>query len=105
MIEQFVRGAAALRRLKVNPLGTHLESFSAVVAQRGYARWTIRSQVSLLADLGRWLKRKGLSVRDLCPRVIDAFLDRRRRARALRRGSAATLRQFLDHLQTAGVIA
>ncbi len=104
MVERFFRDVA-LRRLRVNPLRTHLDSFSAVVAQRGYARWTIRAQLSLLADLGRWLKRRGLNVRNLCPRVTDAFLDRRRRASARRRGSAATLRQFLDHLQTAGVLA
>lgn len=104
MVERFFKGAA-LRRLTVNPLGCHLDSFSTVVAQRGYARATIRSQLWLLADLGRWLRRKGLSVRDVRSSVIDAFLRRRRRASGLRRGDEATLRRFVEHLQTEGVIA
>lgn len=104
MVERFFKGAA-LRRLTVNPLGCHLDSFSTVVAQRGYARATIRSQLWLLADLGRWLRRKGLSVRDVRSSVTDAFLRRRRRASGLRRGNEATLRRFVEHLQTEGVIA
>ena len=104
MVERFFRDGVAPQRVKANLLGCHLDAFSTVVAPRGYAQSTIRSQLWLLADLGRWLKRKGLRVRDLRPSVTDAFLHRRRGASGLRRGSAATLRRFLEHLQTERVI-
>lgn len=102
MVERFVNDGEARRRLRSNLLGCHLDSFSARGAQCGYARSTIRSQLWLLADLGRWLQWKGFRVGDLSPRLTDAFLHRRRR---VQRGSAATLRHFLDHLRTEGVVA
>lgn len=104
MVERFFRDGAAPERLRASPIGPHLDSFTTVVMQRGYARSTIRLQLWLLADLGRWLKRQVLSIGDLRASVTDAFLKRRRRARRLRRGDAATLHLFLDHLQAEGVI-
>lgn len=104
MLDRFFRDGTAPQRLRANPLGSQLDSFTTVVTQRGYARATIRLQLWLLADLGRWLRRKALSIGDLRATVIDAFITRRRRARRLRRSDAATLRLFLDHLQTKGVI-
>lgn len=38
MLERFFRDGAALWCLRDNPLACHLDSFSTVVAQRGYAR-------------------------------------------------------------------
>jgi integrase len=104
MVERFFKDSAAAERLRANLLGPHLDSFSGLVAQLGYARSSIRLRLWLLADLGRWLARRALRVRDLRASVVDDFIGRRRRAAQLRRGDAATLRLFLEHLQTKGVI-
>src|SRR5207245_4278370 len=98
MLDQFFRDGAAAQRLRANPLGSHLDSFIAVVSRLGYARSTIRTQLWLLADLGRWLRRRALGIKALRARVTDDFIGGRRRAGRLGRGDAATLRLFLDHL-------
>lgn len=104
MLDQFFRDPTAAQRLRANPLGSHLDSFTALVSRLGYARSTIRTGLWLIADLGRWLRRRALSVKDLRAGVTDDFLGRRRRAGRLHRGDAATLRLFLGHLQSDGVI-
>jgi site-specific recombinase XerD len=103
MLDQFF-GDGAAQRLRANPLGSHLDSFTAVVSGLGYARSTIRLQLWLLADLGRWLRRRAFSAKALRVRVTDAFIGGRRRAGRLRRGDAVTLRLFLDHLRAENVI-
>jgi hypothetical protein len=46
----------------------------------GYASWTAKSMVHLLADLSRWLQRHALMPMDLTEQRVDAFLqDRYRR--------------------------
>ncbi len=104
MLDQFFRDGAAAQRLRANPLGSHLDSFTAVVSRLGYARSTIRTQLWLLADLGRWLRRRALGIKSLRGGVTDDFIGPRRRAGRLGRGDAATLRLFLDHLRAEDVI-
>jgi len=104
MLDQFFRDGAVAQRLRVNPLGSHLDSFVAVVSRLGYARSTIRTQLWLLADLGRWLRRRALGIKALRARVTEDFIGRRRCAGRLGRGDAATLRLFLDHLRAEDVI-
>lgn len=105
MLDLFVKGGPAQRLRASTPLGLHLDSFTALVSGLGYARATIRGQLGLLAELGRWLRRRSLGLAALRTRITDEFLDGRRRAGRVRRGDAATLRLFLDHLRKEGVIA
>lgn len=104
MLEQFFEDCAATQRLRATLLGSHLDSFAALVSRLGYSRSTGRAQLRLLADLGRWLERHALGVRDLGAAVAEGFVGERRRSRRLRRGDAQTLRLFLDHLRAEGVI-
>ena len=105
MLDQFFTDGAAALRLRASLLAAHLDSFAACVSRVGYARSTVRTQLSLLVDLGRWLTRHALRVRDLRTAVTEKFLSARRRQRRERRGDAATLRLFLDHLRAEGVIS
>lgn len=105
MLDQFFGDRAAAHRLRAGLLGPHLDSFAARVSRLGYARSTVRTQLRLLVDLGGWLTRHALGVRDLRTGVAEGFLSTRRRARRVRRGDAQTLRLFLDHLRAEGVIA
>src|SRR5262245_52925589 len=104
MVDHFLRDDAAIARMRASPLGSQLDSFAAVLAALGYTRASIRDRLWTLAALGRWLKRRGLSVTDLRREITAAFLARRASRRLVRRGGAATLRLFLDHLESNGII-
>jgi site-specific recombinase XerD len=103
MLDHFLRDRAAAQRLRANLIGSHLDGFTAWLAQCGYAQTTIRQDVWALAAFGRWLHRRGRSVRNLRRRDGDDFC--RRRCAVLRRQrDTAALRLFLDYLETARII-
>ena len=104
MLDQFFRDGASAHRLRASLFGPHLDSFAALVSRLGYARSTVQTQLRLLVDLGRWLTRHWLGVRDLGTDAAAGFLRKRRRAGGVRRGDLHTLRLFLHHLRADGVI-
>jgi hypothetical protein len=65
----------------------------------GYARCSIRDRLWTLAALSRWLTRRGLSVIDLRPDIVVAFLRPRTQRVRVHRGAAATLRLFLTYIE------
>lgn len=67
----------------------------------GYAEATAKSKLSLLADFGRWLGRRRLSLRNLNEGLVAAFVKNKRR---VRRGDSRTLQQFLDHLRKRDIV-
>ena len=100
MLDHFLRDDAAVERMRASPLGGQLDSFAAVLSALGYARASIRDRLWTVAAFGRWLKRGGLSAPDLTPEAAAAFLRRRASRSRVHRGAAATLRLFLEHLET-----
>ncbi len=103
MLDHFFPGCAARQRLRANPIGSHLDGFTAWASQRGYARTTIRQDVWALAAFGRWLHRRGRSIGNLRRRDADDFC-RRRCAVHRRERDIAALRSFLDYLEAANLI-
>jgi len=98
-------GPETARVLRAGPLGEHVDGFVEALVTTGYERASIHAKVHVAAQLGRWLERRGLGVRDLDdPRVREFLRWRRRRYRA-HRGAEATVVQLLRQLRTAGVIA
>ena len=104
MLDRFFNDEAAVERMRASPCGSHLDAFAAVLSALGYTRASIRGRFWTLAALGRWLKRRGLSIRDLRPAITVAFLHQRTQRGRVRRGAAVTLRLFLEHLEGAGII-
>ena len=106
MSEDFVERLAADKRLRDNPLVPHLSSFAASLREDGYATFTMRSKLGLLADFAQWLGRRGISDRGLDDRHAAAFINFRQRKHRFQRGDRETLRQFLNHLQSrTGILA
>jgi site-specific recombinase XerD len=106
MLERFFSDPEVAQRLRRGLVGPFLDSYAASVDALGFARSTTRAQLGFLLELGRWLQRQGVSVADLDERVVEAFLNHRRRRRGgLRRSEAATYGRFLDHLRKGGVVA
>lgn len=104
MLDRYLKDEAAVQRMRALPVGSHLDTFAAILSALGYARDSIRDRLWTLAALGRWLKRRGLSVVDLRPDIVAAFLRPRTQRARVHRGAAATLRLFLEYLEQEAVI-
>jgi site-specific recombinase XerD len=89
------------KRVQDNLLTPHLRTFGTSLIDDGYADATVKSKLGLLAELGRWLGRRRLSVRNFDERLIGAFVTTKRR---VRRGDSRTLQQFLDYLRKTGMV-
>lgn len=77
--------------------------FAARLAQCGYAKATTREYIRLVADFGRWLDRKAVSVADLDDRRLAEYLTHRRRRGFARRSHGTALQLLLRVLRDAGV--
>ena len=103
MLEDCFERLAADKRSRGNPLVPHLSPFTTSLVEEGYADTTLQAKLWLLADFGWWLGRRGLSVMELDERLVERFINNRRRKGRLQRGNGETLRQFLEHLRRCNV--
>lgn len=94
-----------LRRLHEGPLGPYIDEYAARLVEQGLGQSTGKRTLRLIADLSRWLERKGLAVDD----VNEATLERYRRFRArtwpMRFGDPIALRRFLDRMRDLDICA
>jgi site-specific recombinase XerD len=104
MLDRYLKDEAAVQRMRALPVGSQLDAFTAILSALGYARDSIRDRLWTLAALGRWLKRRGLSVADLTPAITAAFLRSPTQRSRVHRGAAATLRLFLEYLEGETII-
>ena len=101
MLDPVFTAPATLDRLRSCIVGPHLDSFVGFLSRQGYARKTIREQISRVAHFARWMVRRKVSVESLDERVVESFCDRRRQG--VRLHKAAVL--LLAHLRAEGVVA
>jgi site-specific recombinase XerD len=87
------------------PLASHVAAFAAQLLRKGYVQNTVGAKCDLLADLSRWLERRGLPLAALDEGRLTQFLATRRRRIKTRRGDRATGRQLLEHLRELEEIA
>jgi integrase/recombinase XerD len=86
------------------PLGVHIDAFAAWLEAQGYAGFTVRYFVRLVADLSRWLGRRGLGLADLTPARVEAFAQIREKSGCLRSGDTRMLLRVLGFLQSTGAL-
>lgn len=79
MSENLFKEPVAAERQGCDLLGAHLDSVARSLVGLGYASSTVRTYLSCLADFGRWVERSGVAVGDLDDRIVDLFIDERRR--------------------------
>ena len=89
------------KRVRDNPLMSHLLTFATTLMDDGYADATVKSKLWLLAEFGQWLERSRLSLGNLNERLVEAFVKNKRR---VRRGDSRTLQQFFDHLRKGDIV-
>ena len=90
-------------RRKPGALGPHVDGYRSFLLAWGYTPETVRAQLKVVGQLGRWMTARTLTPADLNVAVIDRFLVDRRadhfRQVAHRRG----LLLLVDHLVGEGV--
>jgi site-specific recombinase XerD len=104
VINQLFTFSSTIERLRQGPLNEHLDPYAAAVAVQGYAHDSIRQQIVMIADFSRWLEQKHIDVQALNSKVVDRFLQLRRRQQRIRRGEPKTLERLLAMLCQKGVV-
>jgi len=103
-MQQLFVGSETAQVLRAGPLGKHVDGFVEALRSAGYEARSIEAKVLIVAQLGRWLARRGLGVREFDEGRVGEFLRLwRRRYRS--HGAQATLVQLRRHLRTAGALA
>jgi hypothetical protein len=95
---------ASTHRVCAGPLAPYVDRFAAFLVSEGYAAQTVRTKCALIANLSRWLKRRGdTPLARLDEERIHKFHAHRRNARG--RGDLSTSRQLLEFLRGLGAIS
>jgi len=95
---------ASSEKLRAGILAPHLDGFAAWLWERGYSQATAQPHLRVVADLSRWLTRRGFGVRDVDETHARQFLRFRRRRR-LHRGDWAALRLAIRYMRELGIVA
>jgi hypothetical protein len=105
MIENFYPNPIVVQRLQAGPLSTHIDSFVQQLFDEGYALWTAKYAIRLLADLTSWMQQQGLTTTDLAEPPVNTFFQHRYQIRRPHRDDRAILKKLLAYLRSVGVIA
>ena len=92
------------RRLRDNPLVSHLAPFATSLVEDGYVKSTVQSKLNLLSSFGQWLERRRLTITDFDEQFAERFISYKQRTGRVHRGDRETLFQFLDHLRKRDLI-
>jgi site-specific recombinase XerD len=104
MVDQFYSFPSSCERLRLGPLGPYIDAFVQQLSKRGYARWTVREKIRMVASLSRWLQREKRRVEDLDEHIVTDFLRYGRCKGLSQHGAPPALRDFLGHLRDGDVI-
>lgn|GEM_PF-1164139 len=91
--------------MRVGPFGAYVDGFADRLIEQGYARASVRYALQLMADFGRWLRRRKMIAQRLTPEHLSRYLDHRRRRGHFRSGDAAIARRLFALLVERGVVA
>jgi site-specific recombinase XerD len=105
MIDHFFPNPVVLVRLRAGPLGAYIDAFAQELSGRGYAVWTMRYAMRLLAALGTWLVQRDLALTDLDEPALELFLRCRYGEFRQHRDDRSVLALLLGYLQEKGVVA
>ena len=91
-------------RMHDGPLGAYIDAHAALLQSQGYTGQSARNQIRLVADLSRWLHRKGVAASDLNAQRVQSYLSYRMRHLRPHRGDASALTKLLRLLRETGVV-
>jgi site-specific recombinase XerD len=104
MIENFYPNPIVVQRLQGGPLSAHIDAFAQQLFDEGYALWTVKYSVRLLADFTTWMQQQELTITDLSELPVHNFFQHRYQLRHPHRDDQAILKKLLAFLRTEGII-
>jgi site-specific recombinase XerD len=104
MSENLFKEPEAAERPRGDPLGAHVDSVTRSLVALGYASSTVRTYLWCLADFRGWIERSDVAVGDLDDRIVDTFVDERRRQGRLLGSHRAAIRRLVEHLRDQGIV-
>jgi len=93
-----------LQRLQEGPLGGHIDAFVKHLSYQGYAVWTIKYSMRLLADLTTWMHQQQVVITDLAEQPVNTFFQQRYQTLRPHRDDRAILVKLLTYLRMTGII-
>lgn len=93
-----------LKRLQAGPLGEHIDAFVKHLSTQGYAVWTIKYSMRLLADLTTWMQEQKVVITDLTKQTVNTFFQCRYQTLLPHRADQAILLKLVSYFQMTGII-
>ena len=104
MNELYSPNPIILQRIQTGPLGGDIDAFVKHLSNEGYAVWTIKYSMRLLADLSTWMQQQQVVITDLAEQPVDTFFQQRYQTLRPHRDDRAILVKLLTYLRTTGII-
>lgn len=76
-MERFFKDPNTVLRMRKGALGTYLDQLADQLNKEGYARYSSRLQLRLIAQFGRWLKQESIAVQDVTLEHTEQYLEYR----------------------------
>jgi len=93
-----------LQRLQTGPLGGHIDAFVKHLSSEGYAVWTIKYSMRLLADFTSWMQQQQVVITDLSEQPAHVFFQQRYQTLRPHGDDRAILVKLLTYLRMKGII-
>jgi len=93
-----------LQRLQTGPLGGHIDAFVRHLSNEGYAVWTIKYSMRLLAGFTTWMQEQQVVINVLAEQQVNTFFQHRYQTLRPHRDDQAILEKLLTYLRTEGII-
>lgn len=91
-------------RRNAGRMAPYIEGLQAELLEQRYTPGTVRNQLKVVGQLGRWMDQEDVRVEALSPEVIDAFLAAKRADGRRRVEGVRSFRPFLEYLHGQGVV-
>ena len=104
MSKRFSADLKNLQPLQSGPLGAYLESFAALLVQRGYCSESRWDKIRLIAELSRWMDRRKLRIEQLDEQRAIVFHAWHRKHVTRQGGDRCTLALLLRELRRENLI-
>lgn len=92
-------------RLQAGPLGEHIDAFVKHLSNEGYAVWTIKYSMRMLADFTTWMQEQQVALTALAEQSVNTFFQQRYLTLRPHRDDLAILMKLLTFLRMTGIIA
>jgi site-specific recombinase XerD len=104
MNELYFPNPIILQRLQTGPLGGHIDAFVKHLSHEGYAVWTIKYSMRLLADLTTWMQQQQVVITALAEQPVNTFFQQRYQTLRPHRDDRAILVKLLTYLRKTEII-